>query len=136
MRIRRSLPFVILALAACAPESTAPSAEDDRPGHGIVAGTLEASVVNGKVRLKNQTEHVVGYLVVDKNTAIVAMLPPCSGSGCKTLVQGGEAAISFTEIGGYVPGESREAIVYWWSYLPGPGGTTTVDRMNSSIIRL
>jgi hypothetical protein len=79
-----------------------------------VAGTLEATAAKPVLTLRNTTEFVVGYMVVEKNMATVALFPPC-GNNCPTIRQGESVAVSYSSIAGYTPA-AREAIVMWWTY--------------------
>lgn len=108
------LVAAIVASAGCAGDPAAPGDEQGMPGQGLWEGKVDALVADGRVTLKNGTEWVIGYLVVEKDMAIVAMFPPCT-SNCTTLVQGGEATVRYEDIPGY-SSEAREAIVYWWRY--------------------
>jgi hypothetical protein len=111
------LVAAMVAVAGCGGDSRNPAAPDDKtgtPGEGLWEGKVDAVVADGRVTLKNGTERVIGYLVVEKNMAIVALFPPCT-TDCKTLVQGAEVSISYQDIPGYSPG-ATEAIVYWWTY--------------------
>lgn len=109
--------LVAVVLAAGCGESREPSSPTGNaqtPGQGLWEGKVDALVADGRVVVKNGTERVIGYLVVEKNMAIVAMFPPCTDN-CTTLVQGGEASIRYEDVPGYSP-EAREAVVYWWRY--------------------
>ena len=141
MRIASKLtsPTVLataLLLSACAAEkvpATAPSTTNGNDGgNGIVAGTLEARAVRPTLTLRNTTEFVVGYMVVDKDQAVVALYPPC-GQNCPTLVQGASAAIPYTAIGGYTAA-SREANVMWWKYIRRADGSLAPDGGAQTII--
>jgi hypothetical protein len=124
----------VLVATACSSDAAVPAAPDEQnenPGDGIWAGTVQAEVANRRVVLKNQTERPVGYLVLEKNMAIVAMFPPCT-SNCTTLAQGGETSIRYEDIPGY-SAVAREAIVYWWMY--GPDGRAE-GGMSSVVVRL
>ncbi len=103
------------AASACSDAATPPtdtSSPDANPG--IVAGTLDVTAVRPTITLRNSTEFVVGYLVVDKNQMVVALYPPC-GQQCPTLVQGAQVGIPYSSVSGYTA-ESREATVMWWTY--------------------
>lgn len=122
-----------LLLAACSRDTepaTAPSTNNGTPG--IVAGTLEAHAARPTLTLRNTTEFIVGYMVVDKDQAVIALYPPC-GQNCPTLRQGESVALPYTAIGGYTP-QSTEAMVMWWKYtrradgsLAPIGGIETVN---------
>ena len=97
-----------------------------------MAGTLESRAQRPTLTLRNTTEHVVGYMSVDKDQMVVALYPPC-GQNCPTLVQGQSVAVNYSAITGYTPA-SREATVMWWKYtrradgsLQPEGGVQTVN---------
>lgn len=131
---RRLAPTVLAsALVACTLTacSNAPSATEDStapsPNQGIVAGTLEAKSDRSAqtITLRNTTEFEVGYMVVEKDMAIIALMPPC-GSTCPILVQGASASIKYTSIGGYTP-QAKDARVLWWTYKRNADGTRTTQ---------
>lgn len=115
-----------LFLSACASESNLTTAPAQNSGNnGIVAGTLEAKAARPTLTLRNTTEFVVGYMVVDKDQAVVALYPPC-GQNCPTLRQGESIALSYTAISGYTAA-SREARVMWWKYVRRADGSLTPE---------
>lgn len=105
-------------LAACAgtPAESAEAGDvvTPAPSQGIVAGTLEVKAQRPSLTLYNTTEHGVGYMVVDKDQAVVALYPPCN-SQCPTLAQGDRVQVPYSQISGYTDA-STEAIVMWWTY--------------------
>lgn len=122
-----------LFLAACGGENSITTAPTQNTGNnGIVAGTLEAKAARPVLTLRNTTEFVVGYMVVDKDQLVVALYPPC-GQNCPTLVQGASASVNYGSISGYTAA-SREATVMWWKYvrradgsLQPEGGVQTIN---------
>ena len=137
MRLSHSLPMTLalagsLLLAACGKDSepvTAPNSNTNNPGNtntpGIIAGTLEARAARPTLTLRNTTEFIVGYLVVDKDQAVVALYPPCLHN-CQTLQQGASATLNYSAIHGYTP-QSTEAIVMWWKYVRRADGTLSPE---------
>ena len=136
MRLTHSLTITALAsallLTACGKDSeplTAPVPSTDNAGHtnnpGIVAGTLEVRAARPTLTLRNTTEFQVGYLVVDKDQAVIALYPPCL-SNCQTLRQGESVTINYSAIAGYTA-RSTEAIVMWWKYVPRADGSLTPE---------
>jgi hypothetical protein len=109
--------------------------EDPRPGQGIAAGELAVQVdkASKTLTLRNTTEFVVGYLIVEKDIATIALFPPC-GANCTKLVQGQSKTINFSEIVGYTPA-AREARVMWWTYAPGTNGQAQ-GGVNTVVVRL
>lgn len=121
MRLSTAIPTSLalaaaLLASACGKDSDTLATAPDAAGgnHGIVAGTLEARASRPTLTLRNTTEFVVGYMVVEKNMAVVALFPPC-GNSCPTIRQGESVALNYSSIGGYSP-SAREAIVMWWTY--------------------
>ena len=134
--------LALVAVAGCsadAPSAGDSSLSDRTPnqGSGIVAGDLEVTVnqADKTLILRNTTEHVVGYMVVEKNMAVVAMFPPC-GDNCEKIVQGASDTVSFNDIAGYTP-EATEANVMWFTYAQAQDGTLTpLGSMRGSVVRL
>lgn len=127
--MRAVMAALVLVAGACARDGAEPAApETETPGSGLWEGMIEAQAVRDSVTLKNQTERTVGYVVLEKNMAMVAMFPPCT-SDCRTLVPGASASVAVADIPGVEP-TSREVVVYWWSYdragVPMGGMSSTV----------
>lgn len=105
-------------LTACAGTPAESASEDDKaapaPSQGIVAGTLEVKAQRPSLTLRNTTELVVGYMVVDKDQMVVALYPPCN-TQCPTIEQGASVQVPYSKIGGYTDA-STEAVVMWWTY--------------------
>jgi hypothetical protein len=114
-RLAPTVFFASALLTACGRDDQ-PLAGPENPNanQGIVAGTLEARASRPTLTLRNTTEFVVGYMVVDKDQMVVALYPPC-GDSCPQLVQGAQAQLDYTRIAGYTA-SSREAVVMWWKY--------------------
>jgi hypothetical protein len=105
-------------LAACSDSPAGNVLTEDTatpsPNQGIVAGTLEVKAQRPTLTLRNTTELVVGYMVVDKDQMVIALYPPCN-TQCPTLAQGASVQVPYSQIGGYTA-QSTEAIVMWWTY--------------------
>lgn len=110
----------LLTMIACGKDE-ALTDPNGAPNRGIVAGTLEVKAARPTLTLRNTTESVVGYMIVDKDMAVVALFPPC-GAQCPTLVQGAQTTVPYGNIGGYTS-RSTEAIVMWWTYIRASDGT-------------
>jgi len=127
------LATLALLGSACANEfsSTAPATNNGTPG--IVAGTLDVSTANGAVMLRNTTEHLIGYMVIDNNRLM--SVAPC-GSTCPIVVQGATSTVPFAQITGYSL-ESSEAQVLWWKYTVRTDGAKVADgSMQTTTIKL
>lgn len=111
--IRAAVAALAVVVSACSSDRAEPAAPET-PGNGLWEGMVEAQFIRDSLTLKNQTERTVGYVVLDKDMAMVAMFPPCT-SDCRTLVPGASASIALTDIAGVEP-DSREVMVHWWSY--------------------
>ena len=127
---------LLLLGAACRSEgirTTDP--EMPRPGQGIVAGDLVVQVdkASQTLQLRNTTEFVVGYMIVEKDIATIALFPPC-GANCTRIAQGQSRSVKFNEIVGYTP-SAREARVMWWTYAPGSDGQAQ-GGVNTVVVRL
>ena len=110
-------------LTACANEATPPDESVPDGANGIIAGTLMASASRPTLTLRNTTEQVVGYMVVEKNQMVVALYPPC-GTDCPKLVQGAQITLPYASIAGYT-NAATDAIVMWWRYARAADGTLT-----------
>lgn len=115
--------FLAAATTGCSNEGAAPveNATPAGSNNGIVAGTLEATAARPTLTLRNTTEQVVGYMVVDKDQMVVALYPPC-GANCPKLVQGASIAVPYAQISGYT-NASTEATVMWWTYTRAADGS-------------
>lgn len=126
-RLSTSLVFALgLLSAACSGAPSETAVRDSAIGppsgnQGIVAGTLEVKAARPTLTLRNTTERVVGYMVVDKDQALVALYPPC-GQQCPLLVQGASQSVTYSQISGYTQ-KSTEALVLWWTYRRAADGT-------------
>jgi hypothetical protein len=125
-----SLALVGVTLSACANSTEADSLADGTKnlpnGNGqIVAGTVEIKATRPNLTLRNTTETVIGYMVVDSEMATVALFPPCD-QRCPQIVQGASATVPYTAIAGYT-NASKAAIVMWWTYRRAADGTLQPD---------
>jgi len=125
MRTTALYAIGVLALSACAQESTIVDGSNSAPtpNQGIVAGTLVVKAVRPTLTLRNTTEFVVGYMIVDKDQMTIALYPPC-GAQCAKLVQGAEVSVPYTSVAGYTSA-STEANVLWFTYARAADGTLT-----------
>jgi len=115
-----------LAVAGCSKGNEPAAAPNTNTGNpGIVAGTLEVRASRPTLTLRNTTEFVVGYMVVDKDQMVVALYPPC-GQNCPTLRQGESVTLNYSAIHGYTS-QSTEANVMWWKYVRRPDGSLAPD---------
>ena len=125
MQTRILCTICALALAACAREPTASDSSKNAPtpNQGIVAGSLVVKAARPALTLRNTTEFVVGYMVIDKDQMTIAVYPPC-GPQCAKLIQGAEVSVPYTSIAGYT-NASTEAKVLWFTYARAADGTLT-----------
>jgi hypothetical protein len=130
-RLTRVAAAALLALAAGACSRTPSGTDNDSTGtpagnnQGIVAGTLEVKAARPTLTLRNTTEFVVGYMIVDKDQAVIALYPPCAAD-CPNLVQGATTTVAYSAIGGYTS-KSTEATVMWWTYRRNADGTLRAE---------
>jgi hypothetical protein len=139
MRLNKTLLTAIATLAVLGCRTDGVHATNPVPldnTQGIIAGTLHAEVNKEEKRLtlRNSTEFVVGYLVVEKDIATVALFPPC-GNNCSRIAQGQSRSMSFAEIVGYTPG-AREIRVMWWTYAPGGDGSQPQGGVQTINVRI
>lgn len=123
MLVALTLSLLSSACAGAPNEATADDPAIERPSgnQGIVAGTLEVKAARPTITLRNTTEQVIGYLVVDKDQMVIAMYPPCNQQ-CPLLVQGTSVTVAYPQISGYTE-KSTEAVVLWWTYRRAADGT-------------
>lgn len=130
--------FVLAAcaalLAACGRDDAPTAPQLPNANQGIIAGTLQVSAAKPVLTLRNTTEFVVGYMVVDKDQATIALYPPC-GDNCPKIVQGASATVNYSAISGYTPA-SREATVMWWKYVPRNGSLQPEGGVQTTHVRL
>lgn len=142
-RIVRRLHTPLLAASMCAlvavvgcadtPSGAVPVVQP--PNNGIVAGTLEARTERQTITLRNTTEFVVGYMVIDSEMATIALFPPC-GDGCAKLLQGESITLPKSAIGGYNE-RSTKANVLWFKYQRNANGTyTPIEGVNVTQVAL
>ena len=94
MRTPISLAFASTVLLAACNKNSEPAPPSSNTGNsGIVAGTLEVKAARPTLTLRNTTEFVVGYMVVDKDQMVIAMFPPC-GANCLQLRQGESVVVN------------------------------------------
>lgn len=117
------LTLAALAVFTTACDRTPVDADDtvDPPRNGIVAGTLEVTAKRPNLTLRNSSEFIVGYVIVDSEMATIALFPPC-GNSCPTLVQGASLVVPYSAIGGY-SAASKKANVLWFKYQRSADGT-------------
>jgi len=125
-----SLALVGATLSACATstgvDSLADGAKNSPNDNGqIIAGTVEVKATRPNLTLRNTTEAVIGYMVVDSEMATVALYPPCD-ERCPQIVQGASATVPYPSIAGYT-NTSKAAIVMWWTYRRGADGVLRPD---------
>ncbi len=124
--MRFSIPLALVLLTtACGADAPSAAPALSHEQQGLVAGMITAVAQRSHVTLRNSTEFAIGYRVVDKDQAIIMLYPPCT-LDCKTLVQGATVEIPYSAIDGYTP-RSTQAIVLYWTYVPGPDGKPVAD---------
>lgn len=125
------LSFAAVALTACGSPSAAEGdpVDGSSPNQGIVAGTLTVRAERNTLTLRNTTEFVVGYMIVDYEMATIALFPPC-GTTCLRLKQGESVVVPYSAIGGYTANTKR-ANVLWFKYQRRADGTLVpIEGMN------
>ncbi len=135
LRLLHLAALVLVApLAACGAPAAAP-ADAPAAGQGIVAGTLEARRDGDALVLRNTTEFVVAYQLLEANTATLALLPVCLPATCPTLRQGESRRVPLVEVTGWTPA-AREVMVTWWRFVPGRDGTPVAGVAETVRVRL
>mgnify|MGYP007004410918 CR=1 FL=1 len=127
MRTMALCTIGLLALSACSPKSTDVDGSTGAPtsNQGIIAGTLVVTAARPTLTLRNTTEFVVGYMVIDKDQMTIALYPPC-GAQCAKLVPGANVGVPYASIAGYTSA-STEANVLWFTYARAADGTLTPE---------
>ncbi|MFY7922909.1 MAG: hypothetical protein ACOVSI_10885 [Gemmatimonas sp.] len=117
------LTLAALAIFSTGCERTPVEADTtvDPPRNGIVAGTLEVTAKRPNLTLRNTSEFIIGYVIVDSEMATIALFPPC-GNSCPTLVQSASIVVPYSAIGGY-SAASQKANVLWFKYRRSADGT-------------
>lgn len=137
-RLTTTLAAAFLAAATAACDSKTTPTETSLPdgSHaGIVAGTLEATANKSTLTLRNTTDQIVGYMVVEKDMAVVALFPPC-GPTCPKLVQGTQVTLPYADIPGY-SSRATEVRVMWWTYIrTADGSLQATGAVQSKTVKL
>lgn len=126
-RLLLSFPLVMAALLAC---SATPSAVDDIADGSvnapqIVTGTLDVTANRPNLILRNTTETIVAYQMIDENLLALALMAPCD-TRCPQIVQGASATVPYTTIAGYSDA-TKNVRIAWWTLRRAPDGTLRVD---------
>lgn len=121
--MRPSVATIVTALllTGCAEEQLVEPNVDPVP-QGIAAGALEVRVDGATIVLRNTTEFVVTYRLIEAETATRALYPVCTIDACARLVQGETRRVPRTAIDGWSPA-ARAAIVHWWRMVPQQDGS-------------
>lgn len=116
-------------------DPAAPSTKPPVTEQGVAAGTLEATAQRPVLRLRNTTEFVVGYRVMEKDLLTRALPLPC-GPECPQVAQGQQVAVPYSSINGYTDA-ATEAMVMWWTFTRAADGSLQrVGTMQSKSVRL
>jgi hypothetical protein len=121
MRHPLTIVLLVTSLAGCADRQAVEPTDEPAPT-GIVAGALTARVEGTQVVLRNTTEFVVTYRMIESETATRALFPVCTVATCPRLAQGEERRVPLTDIVGW-SAAARSAIVPWWRMVPQRDGS-------------
>ena len=134
-RVRLACAAALATVAlGCSNGAAAPNT--DPAGNGNAGGTLEVTAANRSLTLRNTTEQVVTYFVFEKETLILATIPPPCGSQITRLAQAEKVLIPYSEIVGYSD-KATEAAVFWCALTRSADGTfKPLGTMQSKIVRL
>lgn len=131
VRQARHLLYVVAAtvlaagVTACSSDGAPIEAPAPPENAGLWEGAVSVTARRPVVTIRNGTDRVIGYRVIEKHQMLVALYPPCT-SACTKLAQGATATVGYTAIDGYTDA-AREATLVYWTYVPGPNGTLVVD---------
>ncbi len=135
MRLLTTTLLTLVLTTACSSGGAADVSAPPPQNTGIVAGEVQATAKRPQLTIRNGTELTIGYLAIDEQQMLVALYPPCLNN-CSKLVPGGSITIPYASIDGYTA-KSRVAKVLYWSYIPGPNGTSVVSGpINTLDVRL
>jgi hypothetical protein len=103
---------------------------------GSGATGLSVQPVDGGLELRNDTDKLVSYRVVEREFArqSAAPCPHCPCLEC-TLSPGTSVVVPHGEIVGYLPG-AQEAMVAWWAVTVDDTGARRLDLIETVVVRL
>lgn len=130
-RLLLSLPLamaaLLTALPACSatPSAVSDSADGSVNAPQIASGTIEITANRPNLILRNTTETIVVYRLIDEELQTLALMAPCDAR-CPQIVQGASVTVPYTAITGYSDATKRVHLV-WWTLRRAPDGTLRVD---------
>jgi hypothetical protein len=102
---------------------------------GPADSLLRVTARDAAVQVENVSERPVFYLVYERGATALINWSASVAADCPSVAPGARAAIPYTAIGGYVSGK-REAIVWWWEAVPGPGDEPVPGAVHSVVVGL
>lgn len=106
------------------------------PGPLDPSAPLNVSVTSRTLRLQNESDRTIFYLIMTAEYAARVLWAPCTSPDqpCARLEPHAAVDVPYSQIGGYDRG-SREAVIYWYHLLERDGGWV-VDEIRSVRVRL
>ena len=127
--MRRTLTAIALAAAALTAGCDSPTDGGVEPGLAVFART-------GVITLSNTTDAPLYYVILERETAIVANWAPCATpANCPGVEPGGETAIRYQDVSGYEPGDS-EALLTSYRLTASAGGTWKATDFRTTVVSL
>ena len=131
--------LLLTALTACS-DSPAPAAAPDLDAApaagGIWAGNVTVEGTAAGLRVGNNTERPIRYVVFARDILPVILWHACAeGEGCPTLIQGERRTIPADEIPGLQDGKG-DVVFYWWHVVRGRDGKLQADSVREVSAKL
>jgi len=122
--IRPLLAILLLVSAACS-----------SPASPTASGSLRIVAQDSALQLENLSNEPVFYFVYERQAAALINWAPCVSQSCPSLAPQAHGSLKYSAIGGYAPGKS-EAIVWWWSAVPGPADAPVPGPVRATVVHL
>lgn len=102
------------------------------PGDGATVAVVDGEQA---IAITNRTNRPIFTFVVDRQVAALINWAPCvSGPSCPPLQPGDTRLTPFPAA--TAGGAQREALVYWWHAVRGPGGVVRAGDVNVKLVPL
>lgn len=121
----RSLLVTLLLVGAACSSPAGPPA----------SGSLRIVAQDSALQLENLSNEPVFYFAYERQAAALINWAPCVSQSCPSLAPQARNSLKYSAIGGYAPGKT-EAIVWWWSAVPGPADAPVPGPVSATVVHL
>lgn len=107
------------------------------PGPLDPSAPLNVSVASRTLRLVNESDRTIFYLIMTREDAARALWAPCTSPDqpCARVEPNAFVDVPYDQISGYER-SSREAVIFWYHLLEQEGGGWRADDIRSVRVRL